>query len=195
MLAQEQKEDFHMKKIILILIFLFALPLIAQADDFIFDKGVEWGMSQKDVIKKTKGKGVKTLEKNADLLLLRIPFKEFKNADVAFSFTDKELTGVECIIKYINVVSNAEIYYQDYMALYNDYSALYGDPEGEDTRWQISQPAMVDEFKKKPGLAVSMGYLEMQAEWNDEDAGMHVELYLYSPANLKAEIKIVYAPL
>lgn len=184
-----------MKKIIMILIFLFVLPIIAQADDFIFDKGLEWGMTQKDVIKKTKGKGVKTLEKNADLLLLSMPFKEFKNAEVAFNFTDKELSGVQCIISYINVVSNAEVYYEDYMALYKGYSELYGDPENEDNRWLISQPSLLDEFKKKPGLAVSMGYMEMRAKWNDETTDMHVELYLYSPKNLKAEIKIVYAPL
>lgn len=184
-----------MKKIILLLVLLLALPLAAQADDFIFGKGLEWGMSQKEVWKKVKGKGVKELDKTDTTLVVRMPFKEHKNAEVTFAFADKQLNGAECIIKYITVISNAEIYQQDYAALVADFTAVYGKPKENQNNWLITDQNLLDTFKQKPGLAVSMGYLEMLAKWDDANTGMHVEVSLYSPENMKAAIKIVYAPL
>lgn len=186
-----------MKKLVLILIIVCFLPLSVQAADFIFDKGVTWGMSQKDVLKIEKKAGSKVKDKNADKAEVDAQYREHKNVRVTYSFANKELNAVEYTIRYFTTVSNAQIYYNDYLKVVGDLTDSYGEPNEEGLNWKISDTALKSGFEdqNKIGLAVSLGYLEARAVWELEDQKIAITVDLFSPENLKAAIKVSYQKL
>lgn len=186
-----------MKKIVFILIMVYMLPLSAQAADFIFDKGISWGMSQKDVLKIEKKAGSKVKNKSADKAEVDAQYREHKNVRVTYSFINKELNAVEYIIRYATTVSNAQLYYNDYLKVVSDLTDSYGEPNEDVLNWKISDSVLKSGFEdqNKTGLAVSLGYLEARAIWELEEQKTAITVDLFSPENLKAAIKVSYKKL
>lgn len=185
-----------MKKLVLILIMVCLLPLSVQAADFIFDKGVTWGMSQKAVLKIEKKAGSKVKNKSADKAEVNANYREHKDVRVIYFFTNDKLSGVEYTIRYATTVSNAQLYYDDYLKVVGDLTDSYGKPDQEGLNWKISDTALKSGFEdqNKTGLAVSLGYLDARAVWELED-NMTITVDLFSPENLKAAIKVSYKKL
>lgn len=189
-----------MKKIIFCLLILCLVPAYALAGDFIFDKGVSFGMTQKEVTKafKKAKADAKVKEKSADMLVLQMPFtRDPKIATVTCFFNDKKLNAVEYSVGYMVTVSNSEIYFVDYTEIIEQLTASYGEPLEQGLHWLIADGTVKDGFirQNQTGLAVTMGYLEGRANWVLEDLGMAIDVLLHNPRDLRTAVKVTYKPL
>lgn len=186
-----------MKKIVLTLIMVWILPLSVQAGDFVFDKGISWDMSQKEVLKVEKKAGSKIKNKSADVAEVEAGDYKDKKVRLTYQFGDNGLEAVTCIIRYPATVSNAQIYYNDYLDIVGNLTDAYGKPKTEELRWKISDSTLKSGFEdqNKIGLAVSMGYLEVEAFWELEEQLMTIRVELFRVESLKAAIKISYKKL
>lgn len=186
-----------MKKVVLILVMLWILPLSVPAADLVFDKGISWGMSQKEVVKIEKKAGSKIKAKSADAVEVEASYQKHKNMRITYEFVDNGLEAIAYIIRYPATVSNAHIYYNDYLDIVADLTASYGEPKTEGLNWKISDYTIKNGFEdqSKIGLAVSLGYLEVNAVWELEEQMTAIYVDLVSADSLKAAIKVNYKKL
>lgn len=186
-----------MKKLLLIFIMICLCPLYVQAADFIFDKGITWDLTQKEILKLEKKSGAKVKSKNSDQAVVKANYRQHKDVNIIYNFANGQLTAIEYTITYFTTVNNDSLYYTDYQAVVNDLTDSYGKPDDEGLRWKITDQTLKNGFEtqNKLGLAVSMGYLEASANWKLKDENMSIEVLLFSPKELKAAIKVTYTRL
>lgn len=186
-----------MKKLIVFLLVLLFGAVSAQAADFVFDKGLYWGMPQKDLIRVEKNAGGKVKDKSAETVVVKTQYREHKDVEETFSFVNKELSAAEYTVNYYTNVNNTEMYIEDYEQLVSDLTESYGKPVKAGYNWKITDPTLKGGFESqnKKGLAVSLGYLEAEANWKFEDKNMAVNVLLFSPKGLKAAITVTYTQL
>lgn len=185
-----------MQKIVLILIMICILPLTAFASDFIFDTGVRWDMSQKDLLKIEKNRGSKVKNKNADQAVVQAQYREHKNVLITYAFTDKALSGVEYTIRYGSQTATVDISYNDYLNLVDELTASYGKPVKSGLNWNVAETLRSSfEEQGKYGLAVGSGYLDAETVWEVTDRDMQIRVFLYSPEKLMTAVTVTYSKL
>lgn len=186
-----------MKKLMLIFIIVCLCPLCVQASDFIFDKGITWDMTQKQILKLEKKAGAKVKSKNNNQAVLKAGYANNKEAVIVYNFTNKQLASVEYTLNYLVAATGDDLYYRDFRVIIDDLTASYGKPDTDDMHWKITDPTLKAGFENQNrlGMAASLGYFEASASWKLKDRGMDINVLLFSPKQLQAAIKVSYNKL
>lgn len=184
-----------MKKLIIGLILLLLAPAwaIAAETDFTFEQGLNWQMTQKEVLKAFKG--AKVNDKSKERVVLTTGYHDFKTARITCYFAGDKLAEVHYQLIYTNVVTNENIYYQDYQKVLAYLTERYGESSGKEDKWEIHDATLRPALEKEPGKAVSLGYLTISEYWEIDADNSFIEVRLYNAGKMKAEIDLVYGKI
>lgn len=184
-----------MKKLIFCLLIVLFLPVFAFAaeTDFTFEQDLKWDMTQKEVLKAFKG--AKVNDKSKESVTLTTSYHDFKTAHVICYFAGDKLAEVHYRLIYTNVVTNENVYYQDYQKVLAYLTERYGESSGKEDKWEIHDATLRPALEKEPGKAVSLGYLTIREYWEFDADNSFIEVRLYNAGKMKAEIELVYGKI
>lgn len=148
-----------------------------QVDEFIFRKGVTWGISRLEV-KRREGRSRLVSQSKDAVVYETEPIIGLKTA-LHYSFTGNDkLAHARYLLQYPEVVmlGNDE-YVDDFKRLKADLVLKYGPPQGDEAVWLTDKQALLNIYQHAWGHAMANGLLLLFATWEQPDTTITLLAY------------------